>query len=185
MSGFIERMVGAAKLEAPIYEEVEHDSNATGQAAGVVILASIAAGIGALGHAGFGGLILALVGALLGWVIWAVIVWFVGTKMLPQAQTEANIGQLLRTMGFAASPGLLRLFEIIPVLGGLIALVVSIWMLVAMIVAVRQALDYDNTWRAIGVVVIGWVIQLLIAWLIGGAAIYGMGGPPAGGGGAV
>ncbi|AWN15155.1 hypothetical protein SALB1_0948 [Salinisphaera sp. LB1] len=178
-------MVGAARLEVPIYEEVEHDSAATGQAAGVVILAAIAAGIGALGHAGFGGLILALVGALLGWVIWAVTVWFVGTKMLPQAQTEADIGQLLRTMGFAASPGLLRLFEIVPVLGSLVALVVSIWMLVAMIVAVRQALDYDNTWRAIGVVVIGWVIQLLIAWLIGGAAIYGMGGPPAGGGGAV
>lgn len=178
-------MVGAAKLEVPVYEEVEHDSNATGQAAGVVILASIAAGIGALGHAGFGGLILAIIGALLGWVIWAVIVWFVGTRMLPQPQTEANVGQLLRTMGFAASPGLLRVFEIVPILGGLVALVVTIWMLVTMIVAVRQALDYDNTWRAIGVVLIGWVIQLLIGWLIGGAAIYGMGGPATGGGGPV
>lgn len=178
-------MVGAARLEVPIYEEVEHDSTATGQAAGVVILASIAAGIGALGTAGFGGLVLALIGALLGWLIWAIVVWFIGTQILPQAQTEADIGQLLRTMGFAASPGLLRVFDIIPAIGGLIALIVSIWMLVTMIVAVRQALDYDSTWRAIGVVVIGWVIQLLIAWLIGGAAIYGMGGPPSGGAGPV
>jgi hypothetical protein len=177
MSSFINRMIGAAKLDVSIYEEVEHDSSATGPAAGVVILASIAAGIGALGAASFGVFILALIGTLIGWVIWAVVAWLVGTKLLPQPQTEADIGQLLRTMGFAAAPGVLRIFDIIPAIGGIIALIVSIWMLVAMVVAVRQALDYDNTWRAIGVVVIGWIIFWLIGLLIGGAAMYGGGGP--------
>ncbi|WP_423822654.1 YIP1 family protein [Salinisphaera sp. SPP-AMP-43] len=182
MHGFIQRMIGAAKLEVPIYEEVEHDHSATGQAAAVVVLASLAAGIGALTHMGFGGLIIVTLAALIGWLIWAAIIWVVGTKLLPQSQTEADLGQLLRTMGFAASPGLLRIFEIIPVLGGIVGIVVAIWMVATMVVAVRQALDYDNTLRAVGVVVIGWIIQLLIGWLIGGSLLYGMGGAPAGAG---
>lgn len=168
-------MIGAARLDVPIYEEIEHDRSATGQAALVVVLASLAAGIGALVYAGFIGLIVVTIAALIGWVIWAAIIWFVGTQILPQPQTEADMGQLLRTMGFAAAPGLLRIFDIIPFIGAIVAALVAIWMLVAMIIAVRQALDYDNTWRAIGVVAIGWLIQLLIGWLIGGGAIYGMG----------
>lgn len=185
MSSFTDRMLGAAKLDVATYEEVEHDTSATGQAAGVVILASIAAGIGALGTTNFGGFILTLIAALIGWVVWAAIAWFIGTKILPQAQTEADIGQLLRTMGFAASPGLLRIFDFIPVIGAIVALIASIWMLVAMIVAVRQALDYDNTWRAVGVVIIGWIIYLLIFFLIGGLAVSGGGGGVPAGGGAV
>ncbi|MDA3919596.1 MAG: YIP1 family protein [Salinisphaera sp.] len=181
MQSFINRMLGAAKLDVATYEEVEHDHSATGQAALVVALASLAAGIGALGAGGgLSFLVIATVGALLGWLIWAAIIWFVGTKLLPQRQTEANIGQLLRTMGFAASPGLLRIFEILPLIGGLIALIVAIWMLVTMIVAIRQALDYDNTLRAVGVCVVGWVIQLVIMWLIGGLVGFGDAGPVTG-----
>lgn len=168
MQSFVERMMGAARLQVATYEEVEHDDSGTGQAAIVVVLSSIAAGIGALGAGGgLGFLLLAAVAALVGWLIWAAIIWLIGTKLLPQQQTEADIGQLLRTMGFAASPGLLRIFEIIPVIGGLIGLIIAIWMLVTMVVAVRQALDYDNTWRAVGVCVVGWVIQLVIIGLIG------------------
>lgn len=182
MQGFVERMIGAAQLRVATYEEVEHNHSATGQAALVVVLASLAAGIGALGAGGgIRFLLLAAVAALIGWLIWAAIIWFVGTKLLPQRQTEADIGQLLRTMGFAASPGLLRIFEIIPFIGGLIALIIAIWMLVTMVVAVRQALDYDNTWRAVGVCVVGWIIQLIIIWLIGSMAGFGGGGPVTGG----
>lgn len=174
MSTLINRMLGAARLDVATYEEVEHDRSATGQAALVVVLASVAAGIGALaGGGGIRFLLLVTVAALIGWLIWAAVIWFVGTKLLPQRQTEADIGQLLRTMGFAAAPGVLRIFEIIPLLGGLVALIVYIWMLVTMVVAVRQALDYDNTWRAVGVCLVGWIIQMLFIWMIGG--LTGMG----------
>lgn len=183
MSQFIDRMLGAARLDPRAYDSIEHDQQATGQAAAVVGLSALGAAIGALGNAGFGTLIAALIGALIGWFFWAVVVWFIGTRLLPQYNTHADLGQLLRTMGFATSPGILRIFEIIPGLGGLVALVVSIWMLVAMIVAVRQALDFDNTWRAIAVVAIGWLVQLFVLWLIAGAAFFGMdpGLPPEGG----
>jgi len=174
MSTLMNRMLGAARLDVATYEEVEHDRSATGQAALVVVLASVAAGIGALaGGGGIRFLLLVTVAALIGWLIWAAVIWFVGTKLLPQRQTEADIGQLLRTMGFAAAPGVLRIFEIIPLLGGLVALIVYIWMLVTMVVAVRQALDYDNTWRAVGVCLVGWIIQMLFIWMIGG--LTGMG----------
>lgn len=166
MSTFTERMIGAARLEASIYEEVEHDSSAMGQAAGVVVLSSVAAGIGTMTQAGWSGLLIGTIVALLAWVIWAALTWVIGTKVLPEEATEADIGQLMRTIGFSASPGLLRIGGLIPGVGPFIVLAVSLWMLAAMVVAVRQALDYTSTWRAVGVCAIGWVILLLFQALV-------------------
>lgn len=172
MNTFTNRMIGAAKLDAAIYEEVEHDSTAMGQAAGVVVLSSLAAGVGAIARAGWEGLVLGTILALLGWVIWAALTWVIGTKLLPEETTEADIGQLMRTIGFSASPGLLRVGGFVPTVGPLLVLAGNLWMLAAMVVAVRQALDYTSTWRAVGVCVIGWLIllglQMLVFTLAGG-----------------
>jgi hypothetical protein len=167
MRNFAERFVGAARLNAGIYEEVEADKKATGQAMGVVLLSSVAGGIGLAGGEGVG-LVVASVSALLGWVIWAVLVYVLGTRVFAQPQTSADVGELLRTTGFAAAPGVLRVFGAIPGLGVLVLLAVSIWMLVAMVVAVRQALDFTSTWRALAVCVAGWVVTLLMIAVIGG-----------------
>jgi hypothetical protein len=99
--------------------------------------------------------------------VWAFITYFVGTRILPGAKTQADIGQLLRTIGFSATPGLLRVLEIIPVLGTLVAFVASVWMLVAMVVAVRQALDYESTGRAVGVCLIGFVLNFAVLFVLG------------------
>jgi len=163
MSTFAERMIKAAKLDPAVYEEVEADSSSMGQAVGVVVLSSLAAGIGSIGYAGFwSGLIGGTIAALVAWIIWAFLTWIIGTKLLPQEQTEADMGQLLRTIGFSSSPGLLRVGGIIPGLGALFVLAGNIWMLVAMVVAVRQALDYNSTWRAVAVCLIGWVVLVLV-----------------------
>ena len=159
-------MIRAARLDVNLYEEVEADKQAIGQAMGVVVLASLAAGIGSVGTTGIGGLITGTVGALIGWFLWAFITFFIGTKLLPEPQTEADYGELLRTIGFSSSPGLLRILGVIPFLGPIIFIVCGIWMLVAMIIAVRQALDYNSTLRAIGVCVIGWVIQMILLWIV-------------------
>jgi hypothetical protein len=166
MSSFTRRMVRAAKLDVNLYEEVEADKQAMGQAMGVVVLASLAAGIGSVGTTGISGLLLGTVSALIGWFIWAFITFIVGTKILPEPQTEADYGELLRTTGFSSSPGLLRILGVVPILGKIIFIVCGIWMLVAMIIAVRQALDYKSTWRAVGVCIIGWIIQMFLFWII-------------------
>ena len=166
MSSFANRMVRAAKLDANLYEEVEADKQAMGQAMGVVVLASLAAGIGSVGTTGISGLLLGTVAALAGWFIWALITFYVGTKLLPEPQTEADYGELLRTTGFSSSPGLLRILGVVPLLGTIIFVVCGIWMLVAMVIAVRQALDYKSTWRAVGVCVIGWIIQGVLFWIV-------------------
>lgn len=166
MSSFTNRMIGAAKLDVNLYEEVEADKQAMGQAMGVVVLASLAAGIGSVTTTGISGLFLGTVGALIGWFIWAFITYFVGTKILPEPQTKADYGELLRTIGFSSSPGLLRILGVIPILGTVIFFVCGIWMLVAMIIAVRQALDYQSTLRAVGVCIIGWIIQMILFWVI-------------------
>ncbi len=158
-------MIRAAKLDVNLYEEVEADKQAMGQAMGVVVLASLAAGIGSVGATGISGLLLGTVSALIGWFVWAFITYFVGTKIMPEPQTRADYGELLRTIGFSSSPGLLRILGVIPVLGRIIFIVCGIWMLVAMIIAVRQALDYKSTLRAVGVCIIGWIIQMIILWI--------------------
>ena len=164
MNEFVNRMIRAARLDAQLYEEVEADPSTIGQAAGVVLLANVAAGVGSVTSSDLSGFVVGSVGALLGWLVWAVLTYYIGTKLLPEPNTEADIGQLLRTLGFASAPGIIRFFGIIPGLGGMVAAVAAIWMLAAMVVAVRQALDYQSTGRAIGVCLIGFFVQgLLIA----------------------
>lgn len=179
MSGLKDRMIRAAKLDAHLYEEVEADTGAMGQAMGVVVLSSIAAGIGTITRAGGAGaipsLLLGTLFALISWYVWAYLTYFIGTKFLPEPQTRADPGELLRTIGFSSSPGLIRVLGIIPGLTGIVFLVASIWMLIAMVVAVRQALDYESTLRASGVCLIGWVIQGLLIWLLFSI----LGSPPA------
>jgi hypothetical protein len=175
MTNFTERMVRAARLDVALYEEVEADTNALGQAMGVVLLSSIAAGLGSITQGGMGGLILITISALIGWYVWAYLTYFIGTKLLPESQTHTNHGELLRTIGFASSPGLIRVVGLIPGLTGIVFLIASIWMLMTMVVAVRQALDYTSTLRAVGVCVIGWIIQALVLALL--FAIIGT--PPA------
>ncbi len=159
MSSFNERIIGAAKLDIKIYEEVEADKGAMNQAMGVVILSSVSAGLGVIGKAGVVGLFMGALMALIGWFIWAYLTYVIGTKILPEPQTKADLGQLLRTIGFSSSPGLIRILGIIPGLSTLVYAIAGIWMLVAMVVAIRQALDYHSTWRAVGVCIIGWIIQ--------------------------
>lgn len=161
MASWVGRMIGAAKLDVATYEEVEADSTATVQAMGVVLLSAVAAGIGEIGYGGHG-LIVGLAASLLGWVAWAFLIWLIGTKFLAEAETHADVGQLMRTIGFAASPGIIRVFGWIPLLGTAIEFVAWIWMLIAMVVAVRQALDYKETGKAILVCVIGWIVNVII-----------------------
>ena len=167
MTSFTQRVIGAAKLDAHIYEEVEADTTAMGQAMGVVALSSVAAGIGAVGREGTPGLFGGLVGALLGWLLWAGLTYFIGTRILPTPQTRADWGELLRTTGFAAAPGMLRILGIVPGLTGLVFFVAGVWMLAAFVVAVRQALDYTSTGRAVGVCLIGWLVNGAIVFFLG------------------
>jgi hypothetical protein len=166
MTTFGDRIIRAVKLDAQLYEEVEADTGAMGQAMGVVVLSSMAAGVGSVAIGGLGGILVGTIAALTGWYVWAYLTYFIGTKFLPEPQTEADLGELLRTIGFSSSPGLIRVFGIIPGLAGPLFLVAQIWMLVAMVIAVRQALDYESTSRAVGVCVIGWIVQLLILVLL-------------------
>ena len=166
MAELMDRMIRASKLDVNLYEEVEADKDSMGQAILVVVLSSVAAGIGSISILGLSGIIYGTIGSLIGWFVWAYITYFVGTKLLPEPQTKSDVGELLRTIGFSSSPGVLRILGIIPLLGGLINFVVSIWMLIAMIIAVRQALDYKSTGRAIGVCIIGFIINIVISIFI-------------------
>jgi hypothetical protein len=166
VNSFKDRIIRAAKLDVNLYEEVEADRGALGQAMGVVVLSSIAAGLGSIERAGISGIFIGTIIALISWYVWAYITYFIGTKLLPEPQTKADHGELLRTIGFSSSPGLIRILGIIPGLTWLVFLVASIWMLVAMVIAVRQALDYQSTLRAVVVCIIGWIIQALILALL-------------------
>ncbi len=166
MASMVDRMVRAAKLDPQLYEEVEADKTALGQAMGVVVLASVAGGVGSGGLGGLSGFFIGTVGSLIGWFIWAGLTYLIGTRLLPEPETRADLGELLRTIGFSSSPGLVRVLGLIPGITGIVFLISGIWMLVAMIIAVRQALDYRSTLRAVGVCVIGWIVQVVVLVLL-------------------
>ena len=166
MPSIQDRMIRAAKLDAQLYEEVEADQGAMGQAMTVVIMAAVAAGIGNFGSGGLAGIAVGTLGALGGWYLWAYLTYFIGTRFLAEPETSADHGELLRTIGFSSAPGLIRVVGVIPGLTEIVFSVASIWMLIAMVIAVRQALDYTSTWRAVGVCLIGWLIQSLILTVI-------------------
>jgi hypothetical protein len=168
----IDRMIRAARLDPTLYEEVERDETATTQALLVVVISSLASGIGSAlsqaiagqGATGIGfGLIVGLFSALIVWFIWAFITNLVGTTFLGGT---AEFGELLRTLGFSNAPGVLQILSFIPVLGGILSFVVWIWGLVAMVVAVRQALDF-STGRAILTCIIGWIVAIVLLTIIG------------------
>ncbi len=171
MPSIQERMVRASRLDVQLYEEVEADREATTQATIVVIVSAVAAGIGNLTQGGVSGIITGTLGALVGWYIWAFLTYFIGTRYLPEPETRADLGELLRTIGFSSAPGVLRVLGLIPGLRDVVFVVAAVWMLVAMVIAVRQALDYSSTWRAIGVCAIGWVVQGLV--LLVAVSIFG------------
>ena len=164
-SQFVNRMIRACKLDVSLYEEVEADKSATLQAAGVVVLSSLAAGVGAL-SLGASNFLMAPLLSLISWYVWAYIIYFIGAKLFPEPTTVADHGELLRTIGFSSAPGLIRVFGFIPELMSITFIGAAIWMLVAMIIAVRQALDYQSTWRAIGVVVIGFLVQAIFLVMV-------------------
>jgi len=166
MASMVDRMIRAAKLDAQLYEEVEADKGALGQAMGVVVLASIAGGVGSGRLGGLTGFFIGTVAALIGWFIWAALTYFIGTRILPEPTTRADVGELLRTTGFSSSPGLIRVLGLVPGITEIVFLVSGVWMLTAMIIAVRQALDYRSTFRAVGVCVIGWVVQMAVMLLL-------------------
>jgi hypothetical protein len=160
-----DRMKGAALLHTDIYEEVEADQTATGPAAGVVTLVAVAQAIGGAGTGG-SGILAGLISALLGWLLWAGITYLIGAKLLGGTATW---GEVLRTIGFAQSPGVLHVLGMIPVLGGIIRVGVAIWVLIAGIVAIRQALDV-STGKALLTAALGWLVITLPLAIVMAAA---------------
>ena len=171
-SSLTQRMIGAAMLNVATYEEVEADRTATTQAAIVVGIVAIATAIGAIGE-GTAGIIAGLISAFVGWLVWSAITYFVGTSLFGGT---ADLGEMLRTIGFAQAPGVLNILGIIPILGGLVRFAVFIWILVAAIVAIRQALDF-STGKAVATALVGavayFVIMALVGLVFGGAAMLG------------
>lgn len=174
----ITRMINAAKLNIHTYEEIEADKTATLQALLVVIIVAFSTAIGLMmlpesqtstqqqinGPVSF---ISFIILQIVGWAIWAFITFFVGTKLLRTAETEADWGELARTLGFAQTPGILRIFGFLPFVGSFIFVIASFWSIYAMVIAVRQALDYQSTFRAVGVVLIGFIPYIIIMGIIG------------------
>jgi hypothetical protein len=168
-NSFVMRLIGAISLDVPIYEEVESDRSATAQALAVVLLSSLATGIGATGFSDItlSGVLFFSGAALVGWMAWALVAFEVGYRLMPQPQTRADVGELLRTTGFATTPAFFRVFGILPGAALPVFAATSVWMLLAMVVAVRQALDYTSTSRAVAVCAVGWLLAVAISVVFG------------------
>jgi hypothetical protein len=179
MASFGDRIVGAMKLNPATFQEVEHDPTALGQAVGVIVLAAVASGIGTIWFTGVTGLVMGVLRALVAYLIWAGLVWLIGTRLMPDPATKADFPETFRVVAFAAAPGLLSVLTIIgiiPILGWLIAALIGflilIWTIAAMVIAVREVLDYANTGKAAIVVLIGAIGYLVISAILSAPRLY-------------
>jgi len=163
---FQERVIRAFKLDPTLYRELKADETSTDQAGAVVVLAAVAAGIGNVAAGGLQGIALGTLLALLGWYVWAYLCYAIGTHFLGEEHTRATHAVLLRTLGFASAPGMLRILGFNQALFIPVNLLAGIWMLVAMVIAVQQAFAFSTPWRAIAVCVTGQVIQVLLILLL-------------------
>ena len=166
MSLFLNRLIRAAMLDASLYKEVIADTGTMFQAMMAVFIYSAASAYGGFGRGGVAGINFGMITTLIGWYIWAFSTYFVGVRFLPEAETKGNRKAVLRAMGFASSPGLIRLLGLIPNLAGTTLLIASVWMLVAAVVAIKQAMNYKSIYRAVGVCMIGWIISAIFQGLM-------------------
>jgi hypothetical protein len=179
---FSDRVIGALKLDANTFEDIERDPTAMGQAVAIISLAALASNLGQIWTLGFGSMLISVCSSLVGYVIWSVVVWLAGTKLMPDPATKADFPETFRTIAFAASPGLIGVVTIVPLGIGwflmlLLTPVILIWSIAAMVVAVRSVLDYSETFKAVIVVLIGFVVYvvfwMMMAFLSFGAAVVG------------
>ena len=166
MASLGQRMVGAMQADVKTFQEIEADPTAIGQAVTVIVIAGVASLLGNIFRVGLMGGIMYLIVNLLTYALWTLVIVLIGTKVMPEPTTKADFNEALRVIGFTASPGVFNVLAIIPFLGVLISFLVSIWMLVIGVIAVREVLDYSNTGRAIVVCVIAFIIYLCIVFFI-------------------
>ncbi len=168
MASFQQRVLGSIRLDAATFEEVEHDHSATVQAAVVVLVTSVTTSVSwYFGISSPGWILRGAVNAMLAWAVGAVALWQIGTRLLPGRNTEADLGQLLRCLGFAQAPGVIGVLAVVPLVGLFAPFVASAWVIAASFIAVRQALDYDNTFRAIMVCLLAWIVSVVVFMALG------------------
>ena len=169
----VDRVLGVIQLKKPVFEEIEHDTNATGQALIIVVAAAIAAAIGGANEAQAGGPIWQALMSILGWIAFSFVAFFVGTTFFRTPQTDVSLGQVLRVVGFAQAPKILSVLGFIPLLGGIIGLVATIWFIVVAVYALAAAFDTSvDRGALIGIVaVVAWGLVALVVGLIIGAGV--------------
>jgi len=161
MNNLLRRMLGAARLNADMYEQVEADRTSLTGAIFTAVIASIAAAVGTGARD-----VLSVASAssvlLMTWIVWVALTYVIGTRLLPEPSTHADIGEVLRTTGFSAAPGILRAFAVIPSIALSLSIGITVWMLLAFVVAIRQALDFKSLPRAFAVCFLGWLIYAVL-----------------------
>jgi hypothetical protein len=169
MTRFIRRVIGALGFDRGVYEDIEADPAALPQALLVVVLAGIGAGIGTAGIGDAAPTTIAVIAAasVVAWLGWALLVYQVGGRILAEPGTSVDLGQVLRTLGFAAAPGMFRAFEVLGGTRWLVLPLTAVWMVVAMTVAIRQAFDYGALSRAVAVSLLGWGLLVIVGAGVG------------------
>ena len=170
---YFERLKKAIFLDVAFYEEVEKDKKFNDQALMTVVFVSVVQGLMIAGFAPIA-LVQGILGSLVRFLFWAFFIAFVGTRILPEPETESNTGELIRTLGFAYAPGLLVVLKIFPVINIFVDPMVVILQLAAMTIAVRQALDFNST-VTVGVCIVAFILMILALTLFIGFTAFFVG----------
>jgi len=159
MSRFVNRFLRAAKLDVTLYREIVEDAGAMNQSLIVVLIYTMASGYGTFGRTGATAINIGMITTLMGWYVWAFSTYIIGARVLPESRTEPDRKAVMRALGFASAPGVLRVLGFMQDLGLVVLAIATLWMVAAATVGVRQALNYESIPRALGVCIIGLLIS--------------------------
>jgi len=171
------RAMRASLLDRELYKEVEEDTSLDREALMIVVIVSVASGIAAfitslyrqqIGTAVLGLIVPSVVG-IANYYIWAYVTQFIAINMY---ESETDIGELLRVLGYASVPRLISLFGFIPCLGPVLSFAGGIWALAAGYIGIQEALDLDTT-DTVVTVILGWLAIMIISGLV--TTILGIG----------
>lgn len=175
---FLTKLIRAAKLDSSLYEAIEHDPTALNHAAVAIILINVCSAIGEVIYdirlqetaiAADPLLIGMIVGAavfmaLAKWFILTGIIYLIGVRVF---KGTAGFREILRTIAFAYTPVALQILLPLFMMYEWIFLVLvgtNVWMIAALVIAVRQSLDL-TTGKSLGIVVLAGIVYSIISVL--------------------
>jgi hypothetical protein len=160
---FLTIIVKSLKLDKTLYKDNKNFGETAVYFAGIIMIFDGIAGAIAANNIvktqiGFSGLT-----AILTWFIWSIFIYVIGVKLFPDRETKVSFKKILIGVGYAHTPGILRLFAITPDLMVPIIFLTQFWIFAGLIISTKQILNLKSNFKSFGIVFLSFLIIIFLS----------------------